>query len=619
VTDGLLIAMVLKGLPADYKPLVVVITQTSQSEKQLTFTEFKVALRISKTLKKARTSEDDESVIMKATSNPQHRAKNPVRNMGTTGNISCFACGQRGHKADRCGDKANNRLWCSSCKTTTDTDKACRRKLKASTVKHMNTESDDPDLQSYAVKIDASGDEKSQMNSLLVDCGATTHVMTDVSKFTCFDEYFDPEKHFTELADGTKANNIALKRGNVKMTLNTSTGKAVTAELENTLYVPSYPQNIFSVQAATEKGSTVVFRPDSAELITADGTKFDIEKRGRLYYLCSNVSSTKRACDLRRWHEILGHCNISDVLKLENVVDGMKITSKVNFDCDICTLGKMTQSRNRAPDARASAPLELVHTDLASPVTPVARDGFRYAISFIDDYSGVIFLYFLQKKNDAVTATERFLADIAPYGSVKRLRSDNGTEYTAKEFQSLLIRHRIRHERSAPYSPHQNGTAERGWRTLFETARCLLLDAKLPKEMWTYAVMAAAYIRNRCYNTRMGQTPFQLLTGRKPNLSNMHVFGTVCFTYEQNKAKLDARSKKGIFVGYDKYSPAYLVYNSDTNEIRRCRCVKFTDIKDEPKVAVSDSYDDLGIHGTADKVVPETVNNDPSTASDDQN
>jgi len=74
-------------------------------------------------------------------------------------------------------------------------------------------------------------------------------------------------------------------------------------------------------------------------------------------------------------------------------------------------------------------------------------------------------------------------------------------------------------------------TAERGWRTLFEMARCLLLDAELPKMLWTYAAATAAYIRNRCYNSRTGQTPFYLLTGRKPDVSTMHEFGTVCFAY----------------------------------------------------------------------------------------
>ena len=66
-------------------------------------------------------------------------------------------------------------------------------------------------------------------------------------------------------------------------------------------------------------------------------------------------------------------------------------------------------------------------------------------------------------KSDTVTASEKFLADVAPYGSVKCIRSDNGTEFTGKEFQSLLNKNSIRHESSALYSPHQNGTAEINW------------------------------------------------------------------------------------------------------------------------------------------------------------
>src|SRR6218665_1022492 len=53
------------------------------------------------------------------------------------------------------------------------------------------------------------------------------------------------------------------------------------------------------------------------------------------------------------------------------------------------------------------------------------------------------------------------LADCAPIAEVKRLRTDNGTEFTNKDFKSLMLKHRIKHEKSAPYSPHQNGTVER--------------------------------------------------------------------------------------------------------------------------------------------------------------
>lgn len=98
-------------------------------------------------------------------------------------------------------------------------------------------------------------------------------------------------------------------------------------------------------------------------------------------------------------------------------------------------------------------------------------------------------IYFIRQKSDKVSAAENFLADLAPYGKVKYLRSDNGTEFTSEPFQSLLLKHSIKHEKSAPYLPHQNGTAERGWRSIFEIARCLLIQAALPKNLWSYAAL----------------------------------------------------------------------------------------------------------------------------------
>ena len=124
----------------------------------------------------------------------------------------------------------------------------------------------------------------------------------------------------------------------------------------------------------------------------------------------------------------------------------------------------MAQFRNRVPDKRAERSLDLVHCDLAGPIDPVAKDGFRYTLSFVDDYSGIIMVYFLKQKSDTAETTARFLADVAPYGTVKCIRSDNGTEFTCEKFRSLLVKNQIKHEKSAPYSLHQNGTVERAWR-----------------------------------------------------------------------------------------------------------------------------------------------------------
>ena len=94
---------------------------------------------------------------------------------------------------------------------------------------------------------------KVDSESLLVDFGATTHIVNDRTLFTAFDKSYCPSEHFIELADGSRQNNIAKARGTVVIFLNGENGrKQVT--LKNTLYIPTYPQNIFSVQTAMQNG-----------------------------------------------------------------------------------------------------------------------------------------------------------------------------------------------------------------------------------------------------------------------------------------------------------------------------------------------------------------------------
>lgn len=277
---------------------------------------------------------------------------------------------------------------------------------------------------------------------------------------------------------------------------------------------------------------------------------------------------------------------------MEKVVQDMKISDDSKFDCETCVMAKQPNTRIRNPDVRATEPFELVQTDLSGPIDPIAKDGFKYAIVFTDDYSGCIFTYFIREKSDATRATEKFLADISLYGKVrtlsfhddlfpngeiKRVRSDNGGKFTSKEFETLLIQNRIKHKkRSAPCSPHQNGTAERSWRILFEMARSLILESGLSKNFWTYAVMTATHIRNHCYSQRIKDTPYGLITGTKPDIVKLQVFGSICYPVIHKPKKLDPRAAKRISVGYDRNSPSYLVYDPETRSVSKHRLVKFT-------------------------------------------
>ena len=141
----------------------------------------------------------------------------------------------------------------------------------------------------------------------------------------------------------------------------------------------------------------------------------------------------------------------------------------------------MSNGRKKTLDCKATKILALVHSDLAGPIHPLAKDGYKYVLNFIDDYSGLTMLYFLKHKSDTLLATRKYLADVALYSHVKCLWTDNGTKFTSEPFQWLFVLNK--HAQSAPYSPHQNGTAECSWQTLFSMVRCLLTESELSRNL----------------------------------------------------------------------------------------------------------------------------------------
>ena len=579
ISDSLIIAMILKGLPQSYNAFVAVVTQSEETYND--FTRFKIALKNYEDTLEFGNSSSDKVFKM----NKQPKA------VKQSEKVNCYSCGATGHKANNCINKREGKLWCGVCQSKTHAEKMCRRKESNTQNASKLCKGSEDDW--FCFTVNDSVNKIAKANSMLVDSGATCHITNSEQNFMKFNDSFNPEKHAIELADGTKQS-IAQKQGTLKVSLKDSEGIDREGVLDNTLYIPSFPQEIFSIKAATRKGSTVTFGPQSSQLITKNGTKFDIREENNLYYLdkLNSVKSNVRKCDLNTWHRIFGHCNYRDINNVQKVVAGMKIEGTSKNDCETCILGKTVKDFNRNPDQRSTTAMEFVHADLCGPITPIARGGYRYVLGFIDDYSSAAFAYLLKTKDDAARALEKFLADSAPFGTIKRMRTDNGGEFIGKDYEQVLVKNKIKHEDTCPHSPHQNGTIERGWRTYFDMARCLLIESKLPKYLWCYAIMAAVYIRNRCFSQRTKQTPVFLLTKKTPNVKHMHVFGSVCYAYVEKKKKLDNRAEKGIFVGYDQNSPSYLVYFPQTGKILSYRCVRFTEQYDFDVKAVEADQDD---------------------------
>ena len=126
VSDGLLIAMVLKGLPKEYKAFIVIVMQ---NEKTQTFQKFKVSLRNFEENYKA--SQDNSTSVMKINFDRNKRSSdhNRIPFNQNNQNISCYTCRESGHKSNNCRkSKQRIKLWCGHCRSSTHSNKACHKK-----------------------------------------------------------------------------------------------------------------------------------------------------------------------------------------------------------------------------------------------------------------------------------------------------------------------------------------------------------------------------------------------------------------------------------------------------------------------------------------------------------
>jgi transposase InsO family protein len=103
-------------------------------------------------------------------------------------------------------------------------------------------------------------------------------------------------------------------------------------------------------------------------------------------------------------------------------------------------------------------------------------------------------------------------------------------EFNNSQIEGFLEEEGIKHEFSYPYTPQQNGVVERKNRTLLDMARTMLDEYKTSDRFWAEAVNTACYAINRLYLHRiLKKTSYELLTGKKPNVSYFRVFGSKCF------------------------------------------------------------------------------------------
>ena len=155
-----------------------------------------------------------------------------------------------------------------------------------------------------------------------------------------------------------------------------------------------------------------------------------------------------------------------------------------------------------------------------------------------------------KKKNKVLDAFLKWkkMVETQTGRKVKRLRSDNGTEYKNDPFLQVCQDEGIVRHFTVRDTPQQNGVAERMNRTILEKVRCMLSNAGLGKEFWAEAVTYACHLINRLPSAAInGKTPMEMWTGKSAtDYDSLHVFGSTAY-YHVKESKLDPRAKKALF------------------------------------------------------------------------
>jgi len=217
------------------------------------------------------------------------------------------------------------------------------------------------------------------------------------------------------------------------------------------------------------------------------------KKRGSLYMIVDEdmVVVTEAANNSSLWHQRLGHISEKG-MKLMAAKGKLSILKHVDVGvCEHCMFGKQKKvSFSRVGKTPKVEKLELVHIDVWGP-TPVKSVGNScYYVTFIDDSTRKVWVYFLNNKSDVFSVFKRWKTEVENQIGlkVKSLKSDNGREYDNQEFKDFCSKHGIKMIMTIPGTPEQNGVAERMNKTLNERARCMHIQSGLPKAFWADAI-----------------------------------------------------------------------------------------------------------------------------------
>src|SRR5882672_10037920 len=489
ITDNQFCLILLHALPNSYEVLASTILASGGLDK------LKHSEIIAQILNEEGRRSGSSSSLNAAKAAPIKPAKGKKRDHS---NLTCHYCNKKGHIKPDCHKKKRDEKESASGSKAANTHVAVHTSASIEEIK------EDLAVSLYAAQKDA----------WMIDSGATHHISPHASDFKDYTKI----KGAVRLGDKSEV----AQEGIGSVTIKSSEGYTIT--LSNVLHVPSINTRFIAVSTLEIKGGEVLFAKGRAKILIGGKIIASGIRDHKLYWLnaapISDLNHAKSvSTSLQIWHQRMGHMSHSALR-----VHGPKALKGLDIDestvapkvCHRCELGKSTRQPFPGSAKKTSRILEIIHSDLASPMQSKSIQGSEYTTTFVDDYSCHAVIYYLRSKDQFAVALKQFLiwAETQTSHKMRALHSDHGGEYIAGYIKDFLGQRGIEHHLTMPNLPQQNGKAERFNRTIMDKAMSMLHNTGLTYGFWEHAVCTATHIYNRSpIRSLKWRTPHEIWSG----------------------------------------------------------------------------------------------------------
>ena len=422
----------------------------------------------------------------------------------------------------------------------------------------------------------------------VVDSGATVHCIRDRSLFTHMDT---SQSVSLRVADNhvIRAEGV----GTCAVSLRSSNGELHTVMLHNCIYSPLFGDNLISTRR--------LWLDNKLSTHMGESSFFKCHHTGARYYFSNDCShelqpaarrishelqpaarriNTDAKTDLNTIHARFNHCGRNRLRKMFDVTNGLgdppPDTSDFNsHTCPACLEG----GHNRKAFAKRRSHEytyfgERLSSDLCGPF-PKSVDGYIYALCIVDSYSRYCALYMLKSKSsdEVLSSFREFLEDHKhhlAHGNKVTWHTDNGGEFMSHDLDEFCNEFAVARSFSVPYAPPQNAQAERMWGLLLRPIRTMLAQARIDDAFWSYAMRHACQCHNVMPSHSLQCTPWEMLTGEKPDVSKFRAWGCLVWYLipdHERDSKVSPRAWPAVHLGFDPNRNGYLVYIPHKNRI----------------------------------------------------